>query len=325
MDMHAPSTFLTTLDTQLIDVRLTAIRFAARDTNLYEFEALDGVLPDATPGSHIDLILPEGLVRQYSLVDSGHGLDRYVVGIKNDPNSRGGSRYMHEQLRVGEFMQISAPRNHFPLNEEASHTVLVAGGIGITPIWCMLRRLEDLGRSWELHYSCRSRQDAVFLTRLCAMDRVHLHFDDENDGRLIDLAAIAQGAPAGAHAYCCGPAPMLAAFEASLASWPAHNVHVEYFTAKHEAAEGGFMVELRRSGKTIHIPEGKSILETLTEEGMSIAQSCLQGVCGACETRVLCGIPDHRDAILTDQEREANETMLICCSGSKSDLLVLDL
>ncbi|WJJ94489.1 PDR/VanB family oxidoreductase [Neopusillimonas aromaticivorans] len=310
----------------IITASLTAITYAARDTHLYEFRLPDGqALPGATAGSHIDIHLPNGLVRQYSLVNWGNTPDRYIVGVKNDPNSRGGSRYMHEQLRVGSDIQISAPRNNFPLDESVQHTVLVAGGIGITPIWCMMTRLEALGKSWELHYSCRSRTDAAFLAELATRPNVHLHFDDENEGRLLDLAAIAANAPAGSHAYCCGPTPMLGAFENALSSWPANQVHVEYFTAKHEAANGGFTVELQRSGKTFHIPEGKSILETLNDAGMSVPQSCLQGVCGACETRVISGIPDHRDAILSEPERAANETMMICCSGSKTDLLVLDL
>lgn len=311
----------------LIAVRLTAVRYAARDTNLYEFERPDGgPMPTAGPGAHIDLHLPNGLMRQYSLVVAEAHPTRYVVGIKRDPQSRGGSRFIHDELRPGALIKIGAPRNNFPLDENAGHTVLIAGGIGITPVWCMLQRLRALGRSWELHYSCRSRADAAFLRELESLENVGLHFDEEHPGQFMDMTAIAAAAPAGAHAYCCGPAQMLAAFEKATASWERERVHVEYFSSKHElAVEGGFIVELAKSGKELSVPPGKTILQVVDEAGVKVPHSCQQGVCGACETRVLSGVPDHRDSILTDSEKQANNTMMICCSGSKGGRLVLDL
>lgn len=199
-------------------VRLRSITYAARDTHLYEFVRLDGqAMPDVAPGAHVDLHLPNGTVRPYSLVRAGQGLKSYVVGVKLDPKSRGGSRYIHEKLMAGTEMSLSEPRNHFPLKEDAPHTVLVAGGIGITPIWCMAQRLQAIGASWELWYSCRSRADAAFLDEMAAFgDRVHLHFDEEA-GHLLDLQALVAKAAPDAHLYCCGPAPMLAAYEAAAA------------------------------------------------------------------------------------------------------------
>ncbi len=313
----------------LMKARLTAIRYAAHETNLYEFRRLDGGRwPSATPGAHIDLHLPNGMMRQYSLVHAGDAPEVYVVGVKRDRTSRGGSKFMHEQLRVGEELDIGGPRNNFPLNETATNSILFAGGIGITPIMCMIERLETLGRSWKLYYSCRSRAETAFLRELRDMagDRVVFNFDEENGGKFLDLGAIAASAPVGAHLYCCGPTPMLKAFEAATASLPRDRVHIEYFTAAEAAAtEGGFVVELRRSKREIAVPPGKSILEMLREAGVEVTTSCEEGVCGACETTVISGTPDHRDMILTASERAASKTMMICCSGSKSERLVLDL
>ena len=202
-----------------INVRLTAILYAARDTNLYEFRRPDGgILPPAEPGAHIDVHLPNGLMRQYSLVHAGAAPDSYVIGVKLDREGRGGSRCMHERVRVGEILTISPPRNNFPLAATPGPAVLFAGGIGITPIWCMVQHLEEKRRPWQLFYSCRSREDAAFLAPLAALGpRVTLHFDDENDGRFLDLAGIIATLPTDAELYGCGPQPMLAAFEAATA------------------------------------------------------------------------------------------------------------
>jgi tetrachlorobenzoquinone reductase len=311
----------------LIDVRLTAIRYAARDTNLYELARLDGKpLASYEPGAHIDVHLPNGIVRQYSLIEAEPDPTRYTIGVKRDPASRGGSRYVHDELRVGKSLQISAPRNNFPLVENASHVVLFAGGIGITPIWCMVQRLAKLGRSWKLYYACRSRSDMAFLQALEAMSSTQFHFDDESEEKFLDVASIVAATPADAHLYCCGPTPMLKAFEAATANWPRDHVHIEYFTPKQEAAKtGGFVVELARSGQEFVIPEGKSILQVLLDAGVDVDYSCELGICGACEQRVISGTPQHRDAILTEEEQAANTKVMICCAGCKSKRLVLDL
>jgi ferredoxin-NADP reductase len=315
----------------LIEVRLTGVDVVARDTNVYTFERPEGgKLPAYKPGAHIDIHLPNGLVRQFSLLNPAADPDSYVVGIKLDAQSRGGSRYIFEHLKVGDTLKISAPRNNFPLVEDAEHVVLFAGGIGITPIWCMAQQLAAENRRWKLYYSCRSRADMAFVETLekLGADVVHLHFDDEAGGKFLDLAAAITAAPENAHFYCCGPNPMLTAFEAAAASRPRNHVHVEYFTPKEEAAAaklGGFWVELARSGEEYFIPEGRKILEVLYEAGIDVDYSCELGICGECVTRVISGIPEHHDSVLSEEEQAANDKVMICCAGCKTERLVLDM
>jgi ferredoxin-NADP reductase len=313
----------------LIEVRLTAIRYAARDTNLFEFRRLDGApLPPYEPGAHVDVHLPSGHSRSYSLIVARPEPETYTFGIKRDPASRGGSRFMHDELRVGRTIKISAPRNNFPLKEDASHTVLIAGGIGITPIRCMVQRLLERERSFALHYACRSRADATFLNELQEVAGASFHFDDESEGRFLDVASIVAAASKDAHLYCCGPTPMLSAFEAASRDWPRAQIHVEYFTPKQESAKakkGGFTVELARSGQEFFIPEGRSILEVLLDEGVDVDYSCELGICGACEQRIISGIAEHHDSILSEEEQAENKRVMICCASSKSERLVLDM
>jgi len=312
----------------LIEVRLTAIRYAARDTSLFEFRSLDRTpLPPYEPGAHIDLHLPNGLLRNYSLSVAEPEPSTYTVGIKRDPASRGGSRWIHEALMVGAILKVSAPRNNFRLREDAAHTVLIAGGIGITPIWCMVQRQNALGRDWQLHYACRSRADMAFREELDRMPQAKLHFDDEAGG-FLDIAPIVAQAPAGAHLYCCGPGPMLKAFEDATRNLAREQVHIEYFTPKVDVAaakKGGFTVELARSGVEYFIPEGETILNVLLDAGVDIDYSCELGICGACEQRVISGTPEHRDSILSEEEQAENKRVMICCAGCKSERLVLDL
>jgi tetrachlorobenzoquinone reductase len=315
----------------LIDAKLTDIKPVARDTNLYTFRRVDGApLPPYQPGAHIDLHLPNGLTRQFSLVVPGPNPDSYVVGVKRDENSRGGSRYIIDEMKVGDEIKISAPRNNFPLVQDAEHVTLFAGGIGITPIWCMAQQLAALGRSWKLYYACRSRDDMAFVEALEKFDGKfrHLHFDDQAGGKVLDLAAAVAETPPNAHLYCCGPNPMLKAFEAATASRPRNLVHVEYFTPKDEAAAkptGGFWVELARSGEEYFIPEGKKILEVLFDAGVDVDYSCELGICGACETKVISGIPEHHDSVLSEEEQASNTKVMICCAGCKTERLVLDM
>ena len=315
----------------LIEVKLTNIETVARDTNVYTFRKPDvGKLPPYKPGAHIDIHLPNGLTRQFSLLNPDANPESYIVAIKLDAASRGGSRYIFDELKVGHTLKISAPRNNFPLVENAERVVLFAGGIGITPIWCMAQELAAQNRPWELYYSCRSRADTAFLATLekFAPEQVHLHFDDEADGKFLDLAAAIAGAPANAHFYCCGPNPMLKAFEAAAAGRPRSHVHVEYFTPKEEAKAdelGGFWVELARSGEEYFIPPGRKVLEVLFEAGVDVDYSCELGICGECVTRVISGEPIHHDAVLSEEEQATNERVMICCCGCKSERLVLDM
>jgi tetrachlorobenzoquinone reductase len=288
-------------------------------------------LPAFTAGAHIDLHLPGGPVRSYSLLNDPAERHRWCIAVHRDPASRGGSRQVHEQLRPGQLLTVSPPRNHFPLDEAAPRSVFIAGGIGITPLLCMVRRLTALGRPWVLHHAARTRAHAAFGDELQALaahggGTLHRVFDQEPGGRMLDVAAIVAALPDGAHVYCCGPAGMLAAFERATAGLPPQRVHLEYFAAKDApAATGGFSVKLQRDGRTVPVPPGQSILDALAAIGAEPPWSCREGVCGTCEVRVLDGVPDHHDMVLSPAQREANDRMMVCCSGAKSPLLVLDL
>jgi ferredoxin-NADP reductase len=315
-------------------VYLHAITHLARDTAAFEFRPVDRKpLPRFTAGAHVDLMLPNGIRRSYSLCNAQGETHRYVVGVKRASPSRGASVYLHDQLRVGTEIDIAEPRNNFPLIETAPHSVLIAGGIGVTPIFGMLQRLAGIGASWELHYACRTRADGAFLDEIQAVGsgdplRVRVNFDHEPGGKLLDLAAIVGAAPARTHFYACGPAPMLAAFEAATVQLASEQRHIERFTAGEDvvkASDGGFEIVLARSNTRLQVPPGKPILDVLLDEGVEIAFSCMEGVCGSCEVAVLDGIPDHRDVVLSAEERASNKTMLVCCSGAKSERLVLDL
>lgn len=315
-----------------MEVRLHAITYAALDISLFEFRPLTGDrLVPFTAGAHIDLYLGDGLVRSYSLVNSQDERDRYVVAVKREAEGRGGSRTVHERLRVGQAVTIGLPRNNFPLNEEAAHSVFIAGGIGITPIYSMVQRLQQIGHAWELHYAARSREAAAFLPELRALGtQVHFHFDDEASRETgpgcLDITSLVAGQPPHAHLYCCGPLPMLHAFERAAAGRPPEQVHTEYFKSELPAAtEGGFEVVLQRSGQVLMMEPGQSILDAVLALGVDMTYSCTEGVCGSCEVRVIEGIPDHRDLVLSKEEQEKNDRMMICCSGSKTARLVLDL
>jgi vanillate O-demethylase ferredoxin subunit len=311
-----------------VAMRLTTITYAADQVNLYEFRPVSGgPVARFTAGAHVDLHLPNGFVRQYSIASSEDERDRYVLGVKREAAGRGGSRLIHDELRVGTVLHVGAPRNNFQLIETAAYSVLIAGGIGVAPIVSMVARLRSLGRSWELHYAVRRHGEAAFVDELLAGGGpIHLHVDEEQGG-VLDLARLVGAAPEEAHLYCCGPTPMLEAFTAATSPRPASSVHLEYFTASvpSPAIEGGFVVELARSKLHVSIPPGKTILEALRARGVTVPSSCEQGICGSCETRVLAGKPDHRDLLLSDEEKAANEVMMICCSGSRSGVLVLDL
>jgi tetrachlorobenzoquinone reductase len=316
----------------VVELQVKRIGFEAENVNSYELGAPGGDdLMPFTAGSHIDLHLSNGLIRSYSLVNDQGERHRYVIAVNNSAASRGGSHFMHSEVRAGDTLVVSRPRNNFPLNEDADHSVLIAGGIGITPLLSMGRRLETLGRSWELFYAARTRSSAAFLGDLAALRsntrlNINVDFDDERSGRVFDLPAIVRRTPAHAHLYCCGPLPMLEAFEMAAEHRPANTVHVEYFQGKEPpAVAGGFEIELARSKRTIFVQAGQTILDALRDAGIAVNFSCAEGVCGTCETRVLEGVPEHRDQFMSPAERAANKTVMICCSGSLSKTLVLDL
>lgn len=317
---------------QKIPTQVHSITWEAPGIHSFELRSPDGAsLPAFTAGAHVDLYLGNGMVRSYSLVNAQGETHRYVVGVNRDVASRGGSRYMHDTVKVGDALTVSAPRNNFPLIESAPHSVFFAGGIGITPMYCMMQRMAGLKASWQLFYTCRTPQhaayhDAIEVLGKAAGQPVVFNYDQVPGGKMLDLKTIIAAMAPTTHLYCCGPLPMLAAFEEACKGRAEETVHLEYFAARETAATGGgFKVVLARSGKTVFVAEGKTILDALLDAGENAPYSCMEGVCGSCETKVISGTPDHRDMILTENERKAGKTMMICCSGSKSAELVLDL
>ncbi|MFH5824634.1 PDR/VanB family oxidoreductase [Georgenia sp. AZ-5] len=312
-------------------LRVQAVRLEAENILSLELAHPNGEpLPAFTAGAHIDLALPNGLSRSYSLCNDPTETSRYVVAVARDAQSRGGSTWIHDEIRPGQLLEVTGPLNNFELVESAATSVLIAGGIGITPMMAMVCRLAALGRDWVLHYAVRTRTQAAFLPELERLagehpERLRLHVDDENGGAVLDLNSVVQSAGEQAHLYCCGPTPMLEAFEAAAAALPAEQRHVEYFSnTEAPATDGGFEVELTESALTLVVPAGNTILQTMLDAGLDVPYSCTEGICGTCETRVISGVPDHRDLVLTDQEKAANDTIMICCSGSQSPRLVLE-
>ena len=302
----------------------------AEGIDSYELVRADGgPLPPFSAGSHIDVHLPGGLVRQYSLCNDPHDARHYRLGVLRDAASRGGSVAMHDQVREGDVLTISEPRNHFPLHT-APHSILLAGGIGITPLLCMAQRLAAIGASFEIHACNRSRARSAFLGELGALgERFHLHLDDGDAAQKLDMAAVLRQAPAGSRLYICGPGGFIDAARAAAQAqgWPEDHVHQEYFAAAAQDTSGdrAFEVRIASTGKTYAIPADQSITTALQAQGVDILVSCEQGVCGTCLTRVLEGQCDHRDSYLTPDERARNDQFTPCCSRAASPLLVLDL
>lgn len=311
-----------------LSVIVSAVRQEARNILGLDLRLPAGApLPAFTAGAHIDLHLGNGLVRSYSLLSNPADLTRYSIAILNDMLGRGGSRYVHESLSVGTTLTISIPRNHFPLNEAASKTVLVAGGIGVTPILSMLRRLDSIKAPRTLLYCARSRDDAAFFDLLADVPGVQVRLD-ERHGSQPDLMHYLQDESADSDFYCCGPLPMIRAFEAACTALGFSNIHTERFAADNpiEAPRAsGYQVTLARSGRVIDVSAHVHLLDALEEAGIAVESACREGICGACETRVLHGVPDHRDSILSTAEKASNKSMLVCVSGCIGQRLVLDL
>lgn len=285
-----------------------------------------GRLPPWEPGAHVDLLLGD-YVRQYSLCGPPDDQHTWRLAVLLEADGRGGSAAAHQMLKAGDLVAVRGPRNHFALRA-APRYIFIAGGIGITPILPMIA-VAGSGASWRLFYGGRRRASMAFLDELEGYGERVLVWPQDERG-LLPLDEIL-GTPAdGVLVYCCGPEGLLAAVEQRCAAWPAGTLRVERFSPKPqpESGPGGdaaFEVVCQRSGLTVTVPPGKSILETLDEQGLTVISSCQEGVCGTCETRVLEGIPDHRDSLLTEEEREANDYMMVCVSRAKSDRLVLDL
>lgn len=317
----------------MIEVIVLARHNEATDICSFELARTDGApLPAFSAGAHIDVHLPGGLIRQYSLCNPPWEHQRYLIGVLKDPASRGGSRAMHEQLQVGQKLLVGEPRNLFPLAEDARRSLLFAGGIGITPILCMAERLHRLGADFELHYCARSAERAAFVEHLQAApfaERVQLHFDDGPATQRLDAAALLADPDPGTHLYVCGPGGFMehVLSTAKAQGWDEQRAHREYFAAAPTSHEhdGSFAVQLASSGQIIQIPADQSVAEALEASGILIPLSCEQGICGTCLTRVLAGEPEHRDLFLTEAEQAQNDQFTPCCSRAKSPLLVLDL
>jgi vanillate monooxygenase ferredoxin subunit len=313
-------------------VEVKARHDEARDIATFELADPHGrPLPAFSAGAHIDVRLRDGLIRQYSLCNHPEERDRYLIGVLRDPASRGGSVAMHEEIKVGDLIQVSAPKNHFPL-KPAGHTLLLAGGIGITPILCMAERLAHTDAEFELHYCTRSPERTAFRQRIAASgfaERVHFHFDDGEPAQQLDLAALVATPDPEARVYVCGPTGFIEAVLSACkaAGWPSDRLHTEYFAGAvtDTTDDGSFEVKIASSGASFTVPADKTVHQVLSENGIEIMVSCEQGVCGTCLTRVLEGEPDHRDLYLDDDEHAANDQFTPCCSRAKSKVLVLDL
>jgi len=315
----------------LLQVRVAARQLVAEDITAYEFEPVDGAeLPAFEAGAHIDVHVPGGPVRQYSLFQLPDGSQRYRIGVLRDPQSRGGSVRLIDTVKEGDLLLVSAPRNHFALHTGPGHAVLFAGGIGITPILCMAEQLAREGRSFELHYCGRTPARMAFLERLRGAgfaECVQVHTDDGAPEQRLNARACI-GAPAvDRHLYVCGPTGFMdhVLATASELGWAEAQLHREYFAAApiDHSADGPFEIELRRSARRIAVAADQSAAQALIDAGVPLSLSCEAGVCGTCQTRVLEGEPDHRDLYLTDDEKR--EYFMPCCSRACTPCLVLDL
>ena len=305
----------------------------AQDICSFELVAVDGgPLPAFTAGAHVDVQLPGGISRSYSLCNDPQETQRYLLGVLRDPASRGGSRAMHDTVQEGDVLQISAPKNHFPLAPGARRSLLLAGGIGVTPLLAMAEQLAHAQADFELHYCSRSAQRTAFRERLAASafaDKVEFHFDDAAPAQKFDLMRLLAAPQAGVHIYVCGPKGFMDAvlISARAQGWPAEQLHHEFFSAEvlTSDSDASFEIKLASSGRIVMVPKDKTVTQALAEAGIDILMSCEQGVCGTCLTRVLDGVPDHRDSYLTPEEQAANDQFLPCCSRAKTPQLVLDL
>lgn len=316
----------------LLQARVMQVRNEAEDIRSFRLVSATGEpLPPFTAGSHIDVHIGPGIARQYSLANSPLEAGEYLIAVKKEPQSRGGSLAMHARVGAGDVLKISPPRNNFRLEPGASRHLLFGGGIGITPLLSMAHQLDSTGTPYELHYFSRSVRHTAFhaeLSDAAHADKVRFHHALEPEAVRELLRRHLAHRPPGAHLYLCGPRPFMDMVEQAAATWPREAVHLEYFSADPAALAGArksFVVRLARRNLECTIGEEESICEALFDQGVRIESMCAQGVCGTCVTGVLEGIPDHRDAFLTAEEKASNARIMPCVSRAKSEVLVLDL
>ncbi len=297
-------------------------------------DPLGDILPPFTAGAHIDVVIPGGLVRQYSLCNDPRERHRYVIAVLHVVNGRGGSRAMHADVRAGDDLTVSLPRSNFSLIEEAPRHLIIAGGIGATPLMAMIERLEVLEAEYVMHYCSRSPERTAFRDRLADLvekGRVVYHHDDGDPAKGLRVADVMQKYEAGTHLYYCGPPGLMEAVGRESSRWPAGTVHSEYFAPPPTVWPLGstrgvgdeFSVKVASSGDLFPVPLNQSIVEVLRAAGIDCETSCESGVCGTCRTRYLAGTPEHHDFVLDDNERETY--VMICCARASSEVLVLDL
>jgi vanillate O-demethylase ferredoxin subunit len=298
----------------------------------FELARVDGApLPSFSAGSHIDVQVPGGLTRQYSLCNDSGEQHRYRIAVLRDPTSRGGSVSMHDAVHEGDVIHISEPRNHFPLRH-AARSLLFAGGIGVTPLLCMAQRLAAIDADFTLHYCTRSPERTAFRDEIAASPfagRVRFHYDSGPPSQKLNFQKVLAQADRDTALYVCGPAGFIGHVvdTAKANGWTGEQIHLEYFGAapQDHSADAAFEVRIASTGLTCTVAAGESVVQALQKNGVEILTSCEQGVCGTCITRVLEGEPDHRDLYFTDEEKSKNDQFTPCCSRSRGKLLVLDL
>jgi vanillate O-demethylase ferredoxin subunit len=317
-----------------IEVRVVRKTCEALDINAYELAPVgEERLPAYEAGAHVDVHMPSGLVRQYSLCGGPwvHGEQRrYRIAVLRDPKSRGGSHAMHDGVNEGDTLRIGTPRNLFPLVAGEQASILLAGGIGVTPLLAMAYQLHAAGRPFMLHYFARSRQRVAFLEELLQgafADRVVLHLDDEGDSSGNRVHELLAALPPAAHVYTCGPAGFLqyVLTTAAAAAWPSEQLHYETFAPAEQKAGDSFEVRIHSTGATVTVAADETVVAAVARLGIEIPVSCEQGICGTCITRVLAGAIDHHDQYFSEAEQAAQNQFTPCCSRARSAVLVLDL
>ena len=283
-------------------------------------------LPAFSAGAHLVIRTPAGLTRRYSLCSLPSDRTRYQIGVKHEAGGAGGSASMVGELRVGDILPVSESVNYFPLDPAAQHALLIAGGIGITPILAMARHLQETGTPFELVYCARSAESAAFIDVLAAAEfagRTVVHYDGGDVARALDLRAHLAEIRRGAHVYCCGPRGLMEGVREATRHWPPGTVHFEDFGGAAMTGATSLRVQLARSGTALEVGADETILDALGRHGVDVPNACRAGACGTCRCTVLAGIPDHRDFVLTDEERSTS--MLVCVSRALTEELTLDL
>ena len=311
-----------------LDMTITKRETVATDIISLELQRKDGSpLPAYDAGAHVDVYVRSGLIRQYSLTGDPTDPAKYRLGILLDPNSRGGSAAIHASFQQGAHIRVGNPRNNFPLVTSAAHTILFAGGIGITPMLGMANALEALGASWEMHYCGRTPDRLAFRDELARFgEKVKVHVDSGSKDQQLDIIRVLSGAAPDRHLYVCGPNGFMdfVVRSAEEHGWAEDTVHLERFGAEVNTDGAPFTVVAKRSGKIFEVQPGETIAQKLAENGISVRVSCQSGVCGTCLTKVIQGMPDHRDLVQTDLEKASNMQITVCCSRSKTKTLVID-